>query len=178
MSQRSALGLSLALLGAGAVAVAAGVIAARRNNPAQVAWGDHVFAVQRRDGGSYDEIELVRPDGSVAAAFVGSTDLVCDAPRLFLLDIDDDSELEVAFTTCDEPGFVDHRGRGQLEVVELSEQQAAELAPLHSFWFREIRDGGWTLVGGGIAGALAGAVALLFTLRRRGSSPGSRGDAG
>ena len=170
MSQRIILGLSTALLGASAVAMAAGIMAAGRLDPAQVAWAEHVFAVERRDQGSVEVIELVRPDGSVAAAFAGSTDLVCDGPRLFLIDIDDDGELEVAFTTCDEPGFVDHRGHGQLEVVELSEQQAAELAPLNSLWFRQVRDGGWTLVCGGIMGVLAGATALLLIrLRRRGS---------
>jgi hypothetical protein len=167
MNRRIAWGLSIALLGAGAVAVVAGIIAMGRCEPAQVAWGEHVFAVQRRDQGSVETIELVRPDGSIAAGFAGSTDLVCDGPRLFLIDVDADDELEVAFTTCDEPGFVDHNGRGQLEVVELSEQQAAELAPLHSFWSRQVRDGGWTLMGVGIASVLAGATALLLTLRRR-----------
>jgi hypothetical protein len=166
MSRRIALGLSSALLGAGAIAVAAGIIAAGRREPAQVAWADHVFAVKRRDGGSFEEIDFVRPDGRVAASFAGSTDLVCDPPRLALVDMDAADELEVFFTICDEPGFVDHRGRGQLEVVELSEQQAAELAPRRSFWFRQVRDGGWTLVCGGIVGALAGAMALLLLLRR------------
>jgi hypothetical protein len=161
--------LPIALLGAGAVAVIAGIIAAGRRDPAQVAWGEHVFAVKRSDQGSFDEIEFVRPDGSIAAAFAGSTDLVCDGPRLFLIDMDDDDELEVFFTTCDEPGFVDHHGRGQLEVVELSEQQAAELAPLRSLWFHQVRDGGWALICGGIVGALVGAIALLLMLRRRGS---------
>jgi hypothetical protein len=169
MIRRVALGLSIALLGAGAVAVVAGMIAAGRRDPAQVAWADHVFAVKRRDRGSVEAIDFVGPDGSIAASFAGSTDLICDPPRLALIDIDSDAELEVVFTTCDEPGFVDHRGRGQLEVVELSERQAAELAPLRSFWFRQVGDGGWTLVCGGIASALAGAAALLLMLRRRGS---------
>jgi hypothetical protein len=172
MSRRNPLALSLALLGAGAIAVAAGAIASGRREPAQVTWGDHVFTVKRHDEGSYETIELVRADGSIAAEFAGSTDLVCDAPALFLIDIDDDAELELAFTTCDEPGFVDHRGRGRLDVVELSEQEAAELAPLRSFWFHQIRTDGLTLVGGGIASALAGATALLLGLRRRARARG------
>lgn len=169
MSRRNAFGIAIALLGASALAVAAGVVAAGRREPAQVAWDEHVFAVKRRDGGSYEEIELVRPDGSIAASFAGSTDLVCDPPRLALLDVDADHELELFFTTCDEPGFVDHRGRGRLEVVELSEQQAAELASLHSFWFHQVRAGGSMLAGAGVAAALAGAIALLLLVRRRGS---------
>lgn len=167
MNRRNAFGISIALLGAGAVAVAAGLVAAERREPAQVAWAEHVFAVLRRDGGSYEEIELVRSDGSIAASFAGSTDLVCDPPSLTLLDLDADDELELFFTTCDEPGFVDHRGRGRLEVVKLSEQQAAELAPLHSFWYQQVRAGGWMLVGLGIAAALAGVIVLLRLLLRR-----------
>jgi hypothetical protein len=171
MASMAGMTIGLSLLGAGAVAVAAGIVAAGRLEPAQVAWGEHVFVVQRRDEGSAETIELVRPDGSIAAAFAGSTDLVCDGPRLFLIDVDADDEIEVFFTTCDEPGFVDHRGRGQLEVVELSEQQTAELAPLHSFWFHEVRGGGLTLICGGIAIALAGAVALVRTLLRGRGAP-------
>jgi hypothetical protein len=165
MSRRMTWGL--VLLGAGAVAVAAGLVAAGRREPAQVTWDDHVFAVTRHDRGSYDEIELVRPDGSVATSFAGSTDLVCDPPRLAMIDIDDDGELELFFTTCDEPGYVDHRGRGELAVVELSEQQGAELAPLRSFWFQQVRSGGWLLLCAGIASALAGIVALLRVLLQR-----------
>lgn len=157
----------LALLVAGAVAVAAGITAAGRREPAEATWAGHVFAIERHDRGSYDEIELVRADGSVAASFAGSTDLVCDPPRLALIDIDDDDDLELFFTTCDEPGYVDHRGRGQLAVVELSEQQAAELAPLRSFWFHQVESGGWLLSCAGIASALAGATALLRRLLRR-----------
>jgi hypothetical protein len=90
MASMAGMTIGFALLGAGAVAVIAGIIAAGRREPAQVAWGEHVFAVKRSDQGSFDEIEFVRPDGSIAAAFAGSTDLVCDGPRLFLIDVDAD----------------------------------------------------------------------------------------
>jgi hypothetical protein len=164
MNRRTTWGL--ALLGAGAVLVATGLTAAARRESAQVTWDEHVFAVKRHDRGSYDEIELVRPDGSVAASFAGSTDLLCDPPRLALIDLDDDRELELYFTTCDEPGYVDHRGRGLLAVVELSEQQGAELAQ-RSAWLHQVQNGGWFLVCSGLALALAGATALLMSLLRR-----------
>lgn len=172
MSRRVAVGLAVVLIAAGAAAVVAGIVAAGRREPAKVSWDGHTFAVKRRDLVSAEAIDFVRPDGSVATSIAGSTDLVCDPPRLFLVNVDDDSELEVVFTTCDEPGFVDHRGRGELAVMELSERRAAELAPLHSFWFRQVRDGGWMLVGSGMVGVLIGAAAmLLVVLRRRRSGP-------
>jgi hypothetical protein len=49
MSRRIAWGLSIALLGAGAVTVTAGIVAAGRHEPAQGAWGEHMFVVKRRD---------------------------------------------------------------------------------------------------------------------------------
>ncbi|WP_245814426.1 hypothetical protein [Cystobacter ferrugineus] len=117
--------------------------------------------MKRRDLGQAMAIDFLRrDDGNVAESIAGRTDLVCEPPHLMLLDRDGDGEAEVYFTTCDESGFVVHRGGGQLMVEQLGEPEAARLRVLHSFWFRQLRDGGWPLLLLGGSSALLGAVGL------------------
>jgi hypothetical protein len=153
------------VLGAGALAVVLGLVANSRRDPDTVTWGKAAFLVKRRDLGQAVAIDFLRRgDGVVAESIAGRTDLVCEPPHLMLIDLDGDGETEVYFTTCDESGFVAYRGGEQLEAVQLSEFEVAQLRVLHSFWFRQLQDGGWNLLLWGLLGALLGAVGLGTTV--------------
>ncbi|ADO67830.1 hypothetical protein [Stigmatella aurantiaca] len=149
-----------------------GLVANSRRDPGAVAWGSAELLVKRRELPQVVAVDFVRrSDGAVGATVAGSTDLVCEPPHLMVLNIDEDDEPEVYFTTCDESGFVDYRGAGQLVAVELSEQEAAQLRATDSFWFREVQSGGWHLLSVGTRCIVLGFAGLgatvLFSRRTR-----------
>jgi hypothetical protein len=150
---------------AGALAVAMGLIASSRRDPDALKWGNAAFWVKRRELPQVVAFDFVRrSDGVVVATVAGSTDLVCEPPHLMVLNIDQDQEPEVYFTTCDESGFIDHQGVGNLVVVELDEQEAARLKVTDSFWFHEIQNGGWGLLSLGALGVVMGLIGLGTTV--------------
>jgi hypothetical protein len=165
MIRRWAFAVFGAAILAGALALLMGLVASSRLDPGTVSWGDAAFRVHRRALAQVVAFDFVRlGDGAVAATVAGSTDLVCEPPRLMVLDVDEDEEPEVYFTTCDESGFVDHRGSGTLAVVELGEQEATQLKAADSFWFRAIQGGGWSLLVPGALGVLLGGMGLGVSL--------------
>lgn len=165
MIRRWAITFFLGGILAGALALAMGLIASSRRDPDTVEWGKAAFWVKRRELAQVVAFDFVRRgDGAVVATVAGSTDLICEPPHLMVLNVDQDQEPEVYFTTCDESGFVDYQDAGDLVVVELGEQEAAQLKATDSFWFHEVQNGGWDLLFWGGLGVVMSLIGLGTTV--------------
>ncbi|MET0402209.1 MAG: hypothetical protein ABW123_07375 [Cystobacter sp.] len=163
MNRRLMMSVSAVFLCTGVLALVMGLVANSRRDSETVTWGQDSFLVKRSDLGQAMAIDFLRYDGEVAASIAGRTDLLCEPPHLLLIDLDGDGELEVFFTTCDESGVISHQGRGQLGTGQLGEQEASQLPVLRSFWFHQLREGGWTLLVLGMTGILLGSSGLGLT---------------
>ena len=154
----------------GAMVAYVGVTAYSRFEPDHVTWRGDELRVARRSEGQAMMHDFLRGT-TVVHTLAGSLDSLCDNPRIMLLDIDGDSQLDVYHHHCGGHGYLRYQPADRtLEHIELGSVEVSDAPVIASLWASEIRDWrGLRFIGGGLLLVVLGIIGLIIL-----TAPGAR----